>query len=106
MPELFAIPPAGGEVIHIHKPGYEPSRKRRRSVREHSALCGVLVRPTAIPVADAISWTSRRPTELDRRGIWRWCRVCLGHAAEITGLIDLLVQQIAAHPAAQKDTTC
>ena len=35
------------------------------------------------PISEALKW---KPTDLDPRPWWRWCRPCVGHAVALCGM--------------------
>jgi hypothetical protein len=104
-PGLVAIPPVWGEVIHLHLPGYRPS-SRARSIGDTAGLCGLGLRPPGTPIADALDWTRRTPTPEDPRPPWRWCRVCVGHLIDLTGLGDQVLRAVLQPPPDAHEPTC
>lgn len=100
---LVAVQPVGGQVIHLHLPGYRPSSKRQRGVMDSCGLCGLLLKPPGVPLAEALDWISRVPTAYDPRPPWRWCRVCVGHLIDLAGLADEVLRAVTGpHPAAHE----
>jgi hypothetical protein len=100
-PKLFAVRPTGiGTVIHIYSPGYQPGKKPRRpaEVPMCNGTCSVNERDL-VPLADALHWAD--PHEAcehcdAHRPDWHWCRGCLGHALDASGLANATARAIAS----------
>ncbi|MFB9687680.1 hypothetical protein [Amycolatopsis plumensis] len=99
MTEILAVRPWGnGTTIHLFSPGYQPGKKKRHPAE--TVLCngsGSIRNRRLVPLADALGWTKTTHQHDDGcdHAPWRWCRPCLGHAAHVAGLAEVIAAVIA-----------
>lgn len=109
LPGLLAVPPRAGAVIHLLSPGYVPRGSKRPASRtDLDSLCGSFVvfpdnRDQLAPLVDALDWTAPHQHHQGcacSKPSWRWCRLCIGHAADAADVVTEILHLILARQAA------
>lgn len=67
-------------------------------------MCGAPIWPNGdptmehhlAPLVEALRWTSLAPSDTDPRPSWTWCRACIGHAVDVSGLQREVLSSVLA----------
>lgn len=93
MPDVFAVKPPRGRIVHLHVPGYRPGIKER-PLKDRQAMCAAPIWPNGypamehsrVPLPEALRWASLEPSPSDPRPSWVWCGKCIGHLVTLAGM--------------------